>query len=69
MRDPVATCDGHTYEREAIARWLRQKQTSPLTGAPLTSTVLIPNHVLRKLIAEHLEAKAIDRPTKRSAHE
>ena len=50
MVDPVSTSDGHTYERAAIRRWLARKHTSPLTGAVLTSTTLVPNHVLRKLI-------------------
>jgi hypothetical protein len=54
MRDPVSTVDGHAYERVAIARWLAQKRTSPLTGAWLPSTQLIPNHSLRKLIGEYV---------------
>ena len=49
----VSTCDGHTYERKAIERWLRAHQTSPLTGAPLESTAVIPNIALRKLIQEY----------------
>ena len=54
MCDPVSTADGHTYERAAIKRWLSKgKRTSPLTGAVLESTALIPNHALRKLIEEH----------------
>ena len=52
MLVPVSTCDGHTYEKAAIERWLRSKRTSPLTGAPLRSLVLIPNHALRNLIEE-----------------
>ena len=53
MRDPVSTVDGHVYERVAIVRWLRHKKTSPLTGADLPSTNLIPNIALRKLIEEN----------------
>ena len=53
MVDPVSTEDGHTYERSAIARWLSKKKTSPLTGAALKTTALVPNIVLRKLIEEH----------------
>lgn len=53
MLDPVSTVDGHTYERGAIKRWLSRKRTSPLTGAPLKSTALVPNIALRKLIEEH----------------
>ena len=25
MFDPVSTVDGHTYEKDAIVRWLRQR--------------------------------------------
>jgi hypothetical protein len=32
MEDPVSTLDGHTYERAAIAEWLRANDTSPATG-------------------------------------
>ena len=53
MVDPVSTEDGHTYERSAIARWLAKKRTSPLTGAALRTTTLVPNIALRKLIEEH----------------
>ena len=35
MEDPVATSDGHTYERREIFRWLCTHNTSPLTGATL----------------------------------
>ena len=37
----------------AVARWLATKKTSPLTGAPLKTAVLVPNIALRKLIEEH----------------
>jgi len=50
MRDPVCTSDGHTFEREAIAHWLRGSVTSPLTGARLESAALIPNHSMRNAI-------------------
>jgi hypothetical protein len=43
MHDPVVTADGHTYERAAIERWLRQHDTSPMTGQPLANKVLSPD--------------------------
>lgn len=49
MTDPVSTVDGHTFEREAIAKWLEQHSTSPLTGLRLASKALTPNHSLRSL--------------------
>ena len=47
--DPVIFADGHTYERDAIATWLRQRETSPMTGAsfPGRRIVLLPNHAMR----------------------
>jgi hypothetical protein len=50
MRDPVIAGDGHSYERESIERWLQTHRTSPMTGRPLHSRNLIPNHRLRSLI-------------------
>jgi hypothetical protein len=47
----VTTGAGQTYEREAIATWLRTKQTDPLTGARLPSKKLIENVVARQAIA------------------
>ncbi len=50
MDDPVITCDGQTYDRRSIEEWLRNKDTSPLTGARLASKTLTPNIALKKLI-------------------
>ena len=53
MEDPVIAADGHSYEREAIEEWLRQGDAhlkSPLTNAPLSNRILIPNHALRRLL-------------------
>ena len=49
MRDPVVTADGHTYERAAIERWLHERRTSPLTGAPLQHRNLTPNILAKQL--------------------
>ena len=52
MSDPVSCMDGHTYERSGIEHWLEDHDTSPLTGAKLSSKNLIPNHSLRNAIEE-----------------
>jgi len=53
MEDPVIAQDGHTYERQAIKRWLDMgKRISPKTGARLLSTELTPNHTMRSLIQD-----------------
>ena len=43
MTDPVATADGHTYERGAIENWLVQHDKSPMTGVVLAHKILTPN--------------------------
>jgi hypothetical protein len=50
--DPVMTCDGQTYERQAVAEWLKTHDTSPLTGLPLANRNLMPNIIIKKLINE-----------------
>ncbi|OQR89136.1 hypothetical protein ACHHYP_06457 [Achlya hypogyna] len=52
MVDPVVTDDGHSYEHEAIKRWLRANATSPVTNLPLRSKTLLPNHALKRAIAD-----------------
>jgi hypothetical protein len=52
MFDPVVTSSGHSYERGAIALWLRESNIDPKTGVRLTSKLLFPNHVLRSAIAD-----------------
>jgi len=56
MVDPVVASDGHTYERRAIEEWLQKKNTSPLAGTPLQSTVLYPNYSLKSRISEWQQA-------------
>jgi hypothetical protein len=46
------TCDGQTYERQAVAEWLKTHDTSPLTGLPLANKNLMPNIIIKKLINE-----------------
>ena len=57
MHDPVLLVgDGQTYERAEIERWLQKKQTSPMTNAKLTTTLIAPNVALRGLVIEFREA-------------
>jgi hypothetical protein len=52
MSDPVVAADGHTYEREALLRWLKGSNNSPATGAPLANRTIIPNYCVKMLIRE-----------------
>ena len=58
MTDPVCAADGFTYERAAITKWLRAKDTSPITGAVLENKCLFPNNSLRSMIHSFVEAAA-----------
>lgn len=59
MIDPVLCVgDGHTYERVAIEDWLKRACTSPLTGAPLASTVLVANHAVKRLLSQGQSARS-----------
>ena len=40
------------YDRESICKWFISNNTSPLTGAPLSHTSLVPNHNLRSQIRQ-----------------
>ena len=55
MVDPVFTATGQTYERECIVRWLRAKQTDPISNAKLPNKKLVPNISLRGLILQWRE--------------
>ena len=57
MRDPVTTCDGQSYEHEAIRKWLEKHNLSPLTGNVLESKALVRNHALRNAIGEFERAR------------
>ena len=50
MRDPVSAADGHSYERAAITKWLKDNGSSPSTNLPLAHRRLVANHALRGAI-------------------
>ena len=45
--DPVIFADGHTYERDAIATWLRRRETSPMTVVFRGDESCSSNHAMR----------------------
>ena len=57
MDRPVVAADGHSYEHDAVAKWLTRNARSPLTNAPM-GPELVPNITLRKAIAEWREQPA-----------
>mmetsp|Transcript_5173 Transcript_5173/g.8770 ORF Transcript_5173/g.8770 Transcript_5173/m.8770 type:complete len:589 (-) Transcript_5173:57-1823(-) len=50
MKDPVVDNDGHSYEREAIERWLRAQSSNPVTNEYLSLDMLQPNKELKSRI-------------------
>ena len=50
VRPALCVGDGHSYEEAAIAQWLQTHGTSPVTGQPLATQELLPNHALRQMI-------------------
>ena len=60
MTDPVTVSTGQTYDRSSIQKWLRAGNIiCPKTGEKLTSTELVPNSALRKLIQQFCEDRGV----------
>jgi hypothetical protein len=55
MSDPVKTVDGFTYERGAIETWFALRISSPLTGLPLDTNLLVPNTELADAISDFIQ--------------
>lgn len=51
LREPVVGSDGHTYERDAIEKWLKTKNISPRNGEVMLNNI-ITNLNLKKLIQD-----------------
>jgi len=67
MNEPVLAADGHTYERQAIEKWLQLHNTSPMTGAPLAHRYLTENFALRHVIASYDARAKVEREEDRGA--
>ncbi|CAI5931917.1 unnamed protein product [Closterium sp. NIES-64] len=52
MVEPVLAADGYTYEKAAIQMWLERADLSPITNEPMPHKHLMPNLVVRDLIAD-----------------
>ncbi|XP_073042220.1 U-box domain-containing protein 19-like [Primulina eburnea] len=53
MTDPVTVSTGQTYNQASIQKWLKSGNLlCPVTGEKLTSTEMVPNTNLRKLIEQ-----------------
>ncbi|MED6143286.1 hypothetical protein PIB30_004789 [Stylosanthes scabra] len=53
MKDPVTLSTGITYDRDSIDTWLQSgNNTCPVTKQLLTTSDVIPNHAIRKMIQD-----------------
>lgn len=57
MKHPVKTCDGFTYDKENIAKWLSTSMKSPLTGLELQNDQLVENDEVKNNIDAFLRQK------------
>ena len=57
--DPVVAEDGNTYERTAIAKWIKENPRSPITGAAM-GTRLISSPKVRNTIEKLVESGLVD---------
>lgn len=57
MKDPVCTVAGNTYDRVNISAWFRTHNTDPVSGTKMNSKKLVPNNLLRRLIADALDKR------------
>ena len=57
LNDPVVDPEGHSYEKDAIMKWLDTKKISPMTRNPLFPFDLKPNIALKNGIEAIKELK------------
>ncbi|TDH74409.1 hypothetical protein CCR75_001974 [Bremia lactucae] len=64
MLDPVVAADGHSYERDAIQKWLTNSAISPMTGMHMSTKQVFSNFTLRQL-SEEVQATRRQHVTRR----
>jgi uncharacterized protein YegL len=65
IQDPVVAADGQVYGRQAIARWMSIRRSSPLTGLMLEDTELTPDLELTEQADKWLQAEDLVEPEER----
>ena len=53
---PVVDVYGHTYEKDAIERWISTHGTSPINRQPLAHGQIFPNRIVEKLLCDELQS-------------
>ena len=62
MADPVVIASGHTYEREAILKWLENNNTDPLTNEKLSNKAVMQNITMKKMIVSFVDKSKKNNP-------
>ncbi|ETO30768.1 protein kinase family protein, partial [Reticulomyxa filosa] len=57
VRPVMLLSDGTTYEERALGEWLKENNTSPLTGLELTTKETKPNYNLRQAIETYKKGR------------
>ena len=65
IQDPVVAADGQVYGRQAIARWMSIRRSSPLTGLMLDDTELTADLALAEQADRWLQAEDLVEPEER----
>jgi hypothetical protein len=52
---------GHTFERDAISRWIVEKGKCPLCNIPASAMNIVPNFHLENVIHAYLNIKRRNR--------
>ncbi|KAI4716715.1 hypothetical protein E4T48_07108 [Aureobasidium sp. EXF-10727] len=65
IEDPVVAADGQVYGRQAIAKWMSIRRSSPLTGLMLEDTELTPELELAEQADKWLQGEDIVEPEER----
>ncbi len=50
MKNPRSTETGHTFDKNAIKKWLKKSKKSPLSGVVLKSKTLTKNILIQRTI-------------------
>jgi uncharacterized protein YegL len=65
IEDPVVAADGQVYGRQAIAKWMSIRRSSPLTGGVLENTEVSPHLELAEQADKWLQAGDLVEPEER----
>lgn len=66
FQEPVIAADGFTYSRAAITDWLKRRNTSPMTNAPMPHDNLVSNRAIRNALRDYQGQASSSAPSARA---